>query len=145
MPAGPVFLRCGRRGGRLLGVFLSAALLPGPYDADGDKETTVMACEADADAGLTSEIMKLVSGGQSTMFADVSYINDETNTFYLPNCGGMCTWFAARSDEPSENLKQVNECVAVEFEAKAKDMLKTSKAMKESAVEIFGLQERMEI
>jgi L-fucose isomerase len=87
---------------------LSAALLPGPYDADGDKETTVMACEADADAGLTSEIMKLVSGGQPTMFADVSYINDESNTFYLPNCGGMCTWFAARSDDPSENLKQVN-------------------------------------
>ena len=87
---------------------LSAALLPGPYDADGDKETTVMACEADADAGLTSEIMKLVSGGQPTMFADVSYIDDETNTFYLPNCGGMCTWFAARSDDPSENLRQVN-------------------------------------
>ena len=87
---------------------LSAALLPGPYDADGEKETTVMACEADADAGLTSEIMKLVSGGLPTLFGDVSYINDDTGTFYLPNCGGMCTWFAARSDNPSENLKQVH-------------------------------------
>ncbi|MDJ0780353.1 MAG: hypothetical protein QNJ22_00195 [Desulfosarcinaceae bacterium] len=87
---------------------LSAALLPGPYDADGEKETTVMACEADADAGLTSEIMKLVSGGLPTMFADVSYINDETNTFYLPNCGGMCTWFAGRSSDAAENLKRVN-------------------------------------
>jgi L-fucose isomerase len=87
---------------------LSAALLPGPYDADGEKETTVMACEADADAGLTSEIMKLVSGGLPTMFADVSYINDDTDTFYLPNCGGMCTWFAARSNNPLENLKQVH-------------------------------------
>ncbi|MDX2420648.1 MAG: L-fucose isomerase [Nitrospirota bacterium] len=87
---------------------LSAALLPGPYDADGVKETTVMACEADADAGLTSEIMKLVSNGLPTMFADVSYINDQTHTFYLPNCGGMCTWFAARSNDASENLKKVH-------------------------------------
>ena len=87
---------------------MSAALLPGPYDADGKKETTVMACEADADAGLTAEIMKLVSGGLPTMFGDVSYINDETETFYIPNCGGMCTWFAGRSDNPSENLKQVH-------------------------------------
>jgi L-fucose isomerase len=86
---------------------LSAALLPGPYDADGEKETTVMACEADADAGLTSEIMKLVSGGMPTMFADVSYIHDETQTFYMPNCGGMCTWFAGRSGNPAENLKKV--------------------------------------
>jgi len=87
---------------------LSAALLPGPYDADGKKDTTVMACEADADAALTSEIMKLVSGGLPTMFADVSYIHDDSNTFYLPNCGGMCTWFAARSNSPAENLKRVN-------------------------------------
>lgn len=87
---------------------LSAALLPGPYDADGDKETTVMACEADADAGLTSEIMKFVSGGMPTMFADVSYIHDESKTFYMPNCGGMCTWFAGRSNNPAENLKNVH-------------------------------------
>lgn len=87
---------------------LSAALLPGPYDADGEKETTVMACEADADSGLTAEIMKIVSGGLPTMFADVSHINDETKTFYLPNCGGMCTWFASRSSNPLENLKKVN-------------------------------------
>jgi len=92
---------------------LSAALLPGPYDADGEKETTVMACEADADAGLTSEIMKLVSGGMPTMFADVSYIHDETQTFYMPNCGGMCTWFAGRSSDPAQNLKKVQSRPAI--------------------------------
>lgn len=86
---------------------LSAMLLPGPYDADGDKAPTVMACEADADAALTMEIMQLLSCGGSTMFADVSYINDESKTFYLPNCGGMCSWFAGRSSNPADNLKKV--------------------------------------
>jgi len=84
---------------------LSAALLPGPFDEDGPKEPTVMACEADADAGLTLEILKHVSGGGPTLFADVSYIKGQT--FYLPNCGGMCAWYAGRSDDPAQNLKKV--------------------------------------
>jgi L-fucose isomerase len=86
---------------------LTAALLPGPYDFEGDKEPTVMACEADGDAALTMEILKSVSGGKATLFGDVSYIDLEAQMFYLPNCGGMCTWYANRSSDPKENLKQV--------------------------------------
>jgi len=26
---------------------------------------------------------------------------------YLPNCGGMCSWFAGRSENPSENLGKI--------------------------------------
>jgi L-fucose isomerase len=86
---------------------ISAAFLPGPYDADGDKTPIVMACEADGDGALTMEILKDISGGGSILFGDVSHINDATNTLYIPNCGSQCTWFAGRSGNPAENLKHV--------------------------------------
>ncbi len=86
---------------------LTAALLPGPFDFEGEKEPTVMACEADGDAALTMEILKSVSGGKPVLFGDVSYIDAETQTFYIPNCGGMCAWYAGRSSDAAENLSQI--------------------------------------
>lgn len=86
---------------------ISAALLPGPYDADGAKEPLMMACEADGDAALTMEILKLVSGGKPVLFMDVSYIDDARQTFYFPNCGAFCSWYAKRSAIPAENLINV--------------------------------------
>ncbi len=86
---------------------LTAALLPGPYDADGEKPNISMGCEADGDNALTMEIMKLISGGKPTLFGDLSHIDDEDNVLYLPNCGAQSTWFAARSDDFKENLKNV--------------------------------------
>jgi L-fucose isomerase len=86
---------------------ISAALLPGPYDADGVKEPTMMACEADGDAALTMEMLKQVSGGKPVLFMDVSYIDDEARIFYMPNCGAFCSWYAKRSPDPAENLRQV--------------------------------------
>jgi L-fucose isomerase len=86
---------------------LSAALLPGPYDAAGAKESFALACEADGDGALTMEILKHVSGGKPTLFADLSYLNDDTRTIYMPNCGALCSWYAGRSDSPAENLARV--------------------------------------
>lgn len=86
---------------------ITAALMPGPYDADGNKEPMMMACEADGDAALTMELLKDVSGGKPVLFMDVSYIDDEQQTFYFPNCGAFCSWYAARSDDPAENLNKV--------------------------------------
>ena len=86
---------------------ISAALLPGPYDAQGRKETVAMSCEADSDGALTMEILKQVSGGKPVLFGDMSYLNEELSTIYVPNCGAMSTWYAARSDDPAENLKHV--------------------------------------
>ncbi len=80
---------------------ISAALLPSPYDADGKRDPIMMACEADGDAALTMEILKEISGGLPVLFMDVSYIDDERGTFYFPNCGAFCSWYAARSDEPA--------------------------------------------
>jgi len=86
---------------------ITAALLPGPYDAQGAKVPVAMACEADADGALSMQILKLVSGGKPTLFGDLSYLDEENSTIYMPNCGAQCTWYAARSDEPGENLAKV--------------------------------------
>ena len=86
---------------------LTAALLPGPYDADGLRQPVAMACEADGDGALTMELLKQVSGGMPVLFGDVSYVNEAMGVLYMPNCGALCTWYAARSDDPRENLARV--------------------------------------
>jgi L-fucose isomerase len=86
---------------------LSAALMPGPYDAEGSKQPCSMSCEADADGALSMEILKVVSGGGSTLFGDVSHIDSAKKILYLPNCGGMCSWFAGRSDDERDNLGKI--------------------------------------
>jgi L-fucose isomerase len=86
---------------------MSAALMPGPYDAEGPKAPVSMSCEADGDGALSMEILKEVSGGAPTLFADVSHADEEEKILYLPNCGGMCSWFAGRSDDPSDNLGRI--------------------------------------
>jgi L-fucose isomerase len=86
---------------------LSAALLPGPFDADGEQKPVPMSCEADGDGALTMQILNLVSGGQPTLFGDLSYLDEENSTIYIPNCGAMCSWFAKRSDKPEDNLAKI--------------------------------------
>ncbi|NOR19881.1 MAG: L-fucose isomerase [Xanthomonadales bacterium] len=86
---------------------ISAALMPGPYDAEGAKQPCSMSCEADGDGALSMEILKDVSGGGSTLFADVSHMDVDKKILYLPNCGGMCSWFAGRSDKSEENLGKI--------------------------------------
>ncbi|MCX6038808.1 MAG: L-fucose isomerase [Chloroflexi bacterium] len=86
---------------------ISAALLPGPYDSQGHKKPVPMACETDGDGALTMQILGLVSGGQPTLFGDLSYLDDENLTIYIPNCGAMCSWFAGRSSNLEENLSKI--------------------------------------
>ena len=86
---------------------LSAALLPGPFDADGPRDPIMMACEADGDAALTMEILKDVSGGKPVIFMDVSYIDDDRGTCYFPNCGALCAWYAGRDAAPERNLARI--------------------------------------
>ncbi len=86
---------------------ISAALMPGPYDAEGAKQPCSMSCEADGDGALSMEILKEVSGGGSTLFADVSHMDEAKKILYLPNCGGMCSWFASRSDKAEDNLGKI--------------------------------------
>lgn len=86
---------------------LTAAFMPSPFDGEGEKEVTPIACEADADAALTMMMLKQLSGGTPTWFADVSHIDMEAKTIYFPNCGGMCAWYAGRSACPEENMKNI--------------------------------------
>ena len=86
---------------------ISAALMPSPYDGEGPKPSCAMSCEADGDGALTMEMLKEVSGGGATLFGDVSHMDAAKKILYLPNCGGMCSWFAGRSDKPSENLGKI--------------------------------------
>lgn len=86
---------------------ISAALLPGPYDAQGAQKPVPMACEADGDGALTMQILSLVSGGRPTLFGDLSHLDDENLTLYIPNCGAMCSWYAGRSSQPDKNLSKI--------------------------------------
>ena len=86
---------------------LSAALMPSPFDGEGTKASCAMSCEADADGALTMEMLKDVSGGGATLFGDMSHMDAAKRILFVPNCGGMCAWFAARSDDPAENLGKI--------------------------------------
>ncbi len=87
---------------------MTAAFLPNNYDGEeGEKESTVMACEADADGALTQQILKIVSGGKPTLFADVSHIDNDRKTIYCINCGALCAWYAGRCGSPADNMKNI--------------------------------------
>ncbi len=85
---------------------LTQAFLTDSYDVDeGEKEPIVVSCEADADAALTQQILKIISGGKPTFFADLSHFDNERKVIYLVNCGAQCCHYACRSQNPADNLK----------------------------------------
>lgn len=84
---------------------MTQALLANHEDGEGTKETTPIACEADADGALTQQILRLISGGKPTLFADVSHINDEQNLLYCVNCGAICVYYAGRNADTKKNLQ----------------------------------------
>ncbi|UCD29156.1 MAG: L-fucose/L-arabinose isomerase family protein [Planctomycetota bacterium] len=85
---------------------VNAMLLNDPYDWNGPKASTVMACEADSDGALTMQILKLISGYPSLLFDARSY-DFENKVLICCNCGAQPSWYAARSDDPQENLTKV--------------------------------------
>lgn len=91
---------------------LSAALCNDPYDWDGEKEPVVFACEADSDAALTMQILKLISG-LPVVFMDFRHYMQQENLFAFCNCGACATWYAARSEDPAENLRRVRLCSVI--------------------------------
>ncbi len=85
---------------------LNVQMLNDPYDAEGPKEPIVCSCEADSDGALTMQILKLVSGGSPTALQDIFLISD--TQLVGANCGSMASHFAALSDDPADNLKEVH-------------------------------------
>jgi L-fucose/D-arabinose isomerase len=86
---------------------MTQAFLANNADAEGPKDTTAIACEADADGALTQHILKLLSGGKPTFFADVSHIDNSRSLLYCVNCGAVCVYYAGRSEDPRENMKNM--------------------------------------
>ncbi|OXM67711.1 L-fucose/L-arabinose isomerase family protein [Amycolatopsis vastitatis] len=85
---------------------VAEAFLNDPYDWNGPKETHVCATEADMDGALTMQLMKHLSG-TPVLFADVRHYHADRDIWDLCNSGQHATWFAARSDDPAENLARV--------------------------------------
>ena len=86
---------------------LSAMLLNDPYDWEGPKEPIMMGCEADGDGALTMHILKLLTGYPSLLF-DVRSYDSKEGLFVFCNCGSQPSWYAARSDNPKDNLSKVH-------------------------------------
>jgi L-fucose/D-arabinose isomerase len=86
---------------------VTEAFLNDPYDWDGPKEPIVCSTEADMDAALTMQILKGLSG-TPVLFADVRHYHADLGIWDLCNSGEHATWFAARSDDPLENLRRVH-------------------------------------
>ncbi|MBD3284641.1 L-fucose isomerase [Candidatus Uhrbacteria bacterium] len=86
---------------------MSAAFFNDPYDWNGPKEPFVLSCEADSDGALTMQIMHLISR-LPVLFIDLRYYNVKEDALTLCNCGSMATWYAARSEDPAENLAGVS-------------------------------------
>jgi L-fucose isomerase len=86
---------------------ITEAFLNDPYDWDGPKEPHVCATEADMDGALTMQVLKSFSG-TPVLFADMRHYHADRGIWDLCNSGQHPTWFAARSDDPAENLKHVH-------------------------------------
>lgn len=87
-------------------VDVAEAFLNDPYDWDGPHEPIVAATEADMDAALTMQLMKLATG-EPVLFSDVRHYDAEDDVWYFSNSGTHATYFAGRSRDPAENLKHV--------------------------------------
>jgi L-fucose isomerase len=86
---------------------VAEAFLNDPYDWDGPKDTIVCSTESDMDAALTMQLMKHISN-TPVLFADVRHYHQDLDIWDLCNSGQHATWFAARSDDPDENMARVN-------------------------------------
>ncbi|MGH8794080.1 MAG: L-fucose/L-arabinose isomerase family protein [Stackebrandtia sp.] len=86
---------------------IAEAFLNDPYDWNGPKQPHVCATEADMDGALTMQLLKHISG-TPVLFADVRHYHADRDVWDLCNSGQHATWYAARSDDPAENLAKVN-------------------------------------
>jgi len=86
---------------------VAEAFLNDPYDWEGAKEPFICATEVDMDGALTMQILHMLSGTPA-LFADVRHYEASLDVWDLCNSGQHATWFAARSDDPAENLALVD-------------------------------------
>jgi|SRR5579875_992551 len=88
-------------------VDIAEAFLNDPYDWEGAKPPVICATEDDMDGALTMQLMHKLTG-TPVLFADVRHYFSERGIWDLENSGQHATWFAARSDDPAENMSKVH-------------------------------------
>ncbi len=86
---------------------VTEAFLNDPYDWEGPKPVHVCATEADMDGALTMRILTSLSSTPA-LFADLRHYDRAHEIWDLCNSGQHATWFAARSDDPAENMRHVH-------------------------------------
>lgn len=72
---------------------LAHAIMGDSEDDNGVKERFIFACEADINAALTMQILKLLAGGP-VLFSDLTDFNLKENILTTCNCGSQPTDFA---------------------------------------------------
>ncbi|MHB8312148.1 MAG: L-fucose/L-arabinose isomerase family protein [Candidatus Dormibacteria bacterium] len=86
---------------------VTEAFLNDPYDWEGPKDTHVCATEADMDGALTMQVLKHLSH-TPVLFADLRCYDRDNDVWDLCNSGQHATWYAARSEDPLENMRRVH-------------------------------------
>lgn len=82
---------------------IAAAFCNDSYDWDGKKEPIAYACEADSDAALTMQILKLLTD-EPVIFMDVRHYDEEYNVMVFCNCGSQSTYYVTGTDDYKANL-----------------------------------------
>jgi L-fucose isomerase len=118
------FAYCGIKGQRELTEYVCIAdvaemLLNDPYDWNGPKEPTVCATEADANAAITMQLLKYVSGGLPSLFMDVRLYHPEIDVWDFCNSGQHASWYAEQSSDPAANFARITFHPALSFYFKA--------------------------
>jgi L-fucose isomerase len=94
-------------------------LMNDPYDWDGPKEPTVCSTEADANAAITMQLLKYITGGLPSLFMDVRLYHPDRDLWDWCNSGNHASWYAARSNDPVKNFRTITFHPALEFYFKA--------------------------
>jgi L-fucose isomerase len=115
---------CGLKGQRELTEYVCLGDVPemimnDPYDWNGPKEPTVCATEADANAALTMQVLKYISGGLPSLFMDVRLYLPELGIWDWCNSGNHSSWYANYSFDPAKNFSKIRFHPALEFYFKA--------------------------
>jgi L-fucose/D-arabinose isomerase len=87
---------------------VTEAFLNDPYDWEGPKAPHVCATEADMDGALTMQLLRALGGGIPVLFADLRHYHADREIWDLCNSGQHPTWYAARADDPAENMRHVH-------------------------------------
>lgn len=86
---------------------LSQAFFNDFYDWDGFHKPVVFACEVDMDGAMTMQILHLLTQDPA-LFMDFRHYDEKEGIFVFCNCGSQATYYAGKSKDPKENLKNVH-------------------------------------